>query len=149
MSIWTDTPFAVAVNEIDTQLRTWVNAVDAGGAVPVYYWEAYADVLRTGLDPFVVLQFVAGNTLQKTVGAPGNNWWETDSSFVVHIFVPTGELFVLRAYGWADEISELFRATQLTGVTCYGPEPPISTVTNNGTWQALTMSIPYTHRKLA
>ena len=107
MSLYVDTHFTEAAAEIEAHLRTWPRSIDAGGTVPVLLYEERAPNIRRSKDPFVVLKFESGNSEQKTLGAPGNNYWESNSVFLVTIFVPNDELLSVRAYPWADEIADM------------------------------------------
>ena len=118
--------------------------------VPTYMWEDTNAAIGSTLDPFILLEFVGGIARQMTIGAPGSNWWNDTSTFMIHCYYPVGTPSDT-ARSFLQDASTIFRGVT-EGTVIYGaPFPPRNGLRDeaDGNWFSLSMSVPYQYRQLA
>ena len=137
---------AAAATEINTRLATeWVLVEPA---IPIYQWEETESDI--GADPeasFLIIEFPGGQAMQKSVGAPGDNWWAEIGTFNLHLYYPAGDL----AQDARDALANaaiIFRGVSENSIIYRAPFPPQPGREGSlsGNWMSLSMSVPYEYR---
>lgn len=137
---------ADAATEINGRLATEWPLVEP--AIPIYQWEeTNSDI---GEDPealFLIIEFVGGQELQKSVGAPGDNWWAEIGVFNLHLYYPAGNL-AQAAREALKKAAVIFRGVSENAIIYRAPFPPQPgrEGTLSGNWMSLSMSVPYEYR---
>jgi len=124
--------------------------------IPWYPWEKTDPAIGADIDMmFMLVEFMGGQGLQKSMGAPGENWWAEISTFNLHMYYPAGESADAARLALQDAAT-IFRGVTRDvlggGTMMYrAPFPPQagreSTLTGN--WMSLSMAVPYEYRILA
>jgi hypothetical protein len=137
---------AAAATEINTRLATeWV-LVEPN--IPIYQWEeTNSDI---GADPdalFLIIEFVGGQGVQKSVGAPNDNWWAEIGVFNLHLYYPAGSL-AQAARAALAKAAIIFRGISENAIIYRAPFPPRAGLEGSlsGNWMSLSMSVPYEYR---
>lgn len=93
--------------------------------------------------PFIEVQFPVSTAAQKSVGAPGSNYWREEGGclLTLHVERQTGADAWLP---WIDELASLFRGKSFAGVKTFAPNSAIYSDENeDGQTFKLRVAVPY------
>lgn len=93
--------------------------------------------------PFIEVQFPVSTSTQKSVGAPGANFWREEGGclLTLHVERQSGADAWLP---WVDDLASIFRGKSFDGVQTYAPTSAIYSDENeDGQTFKLRVAIPY------
>lgn len=73
-------------------------------------------------EAFIILEIVYLDSDIETIGAVGNNTYQTDGLIRIHILTPSGEGSGLSAE-YMDSLAAIFRGVEFDDVICFAPKP--------------------------
>ena len=74
------------------QAKLTAEWADLEPCLPWYLWEVTDSQIGEDIEQmFMLLEFPGGQGIQKSVGAPGDNWFAEIGVFNLHIYYPAGD----------------------------------------------------------
>ena len=137
---------ADAATEINARLATEWGLVEP--SIPIYQWEeTNSDIGSDTEELFLIIEFIGGQGMQKSIGAPGNNWWAEIGVFNLHLYYPAGDL-AQAAREALEKAAVIFRGVSENAIIYRAPFPPQPGRQGDlsGNWMSLSMSVPYEYR---
>ena len=135
-----------ASQEIQDALTTsWVGLEPN---IPWYLWEKTDPAIGQDIEQlFMLLEFPGGQGIQKSVGAPGDNWFAEIGVFNLHMYYPAGDTADVARLALKNAAT-IFRGVSTGSIIYRAPYPPQPGLESklSGNWMSLSMSIPYEYR---
>jgi len=124
--------------------------------VPWYLWEEKNPSIGANAEQmFMLLEFPGGQSRQKSIGAPGDNWFAEIATFNLHVYYPAGDI-ADAARLVLQNAASIFRGVSkdvpgIGSIQYDAPFPPQPGLKDSlsGNWMSLSISIPYEYRTRA
>lgn len=93
--------------------------------------------------PWIYCEIVFAGSAQASLGSPGSNRFRHVGLIFIHIFVPVNG-GTKKAYEYADQLADIFRAQEFSGVLCRSPVIGRGEKSDDdGNWFRVTLSCEF------